>query len=204
MRKKWTPKTGVTAEDIRFKEKRKWQIALRRYLLDKQPSAYYAPYFGLDIETFREWIAAQFDQDCNWDNFSKNWQLELIVPASYFDFNKQEELRLAWNFINIRVDDLSKSDQSSGKLSLLTAKKYFFELFKATGYEPCNKMVRKIEELEHLLVPTLESRSRFMSEKQNYLRTLAGFTEEDMRKLNEGMELELVIEEARILKKMGY
>jgi len=91
-RKKWTPKTEITEADIRFKEKRKWQIALRRYLLDKQPSSYYAPYFGLDIETFREWIAVQFDMECNWENFSKNWQLELIIPASYFDFNQEEDL----------------------------------------------------------------------------------------------------------------
>ena len=203
-RKKWTPKSEITEDDIRFNEKRKWQIALRRYLLDKQPSAYYAPYFGLDIETFREWIAVQFDKESNWDNFSKNWQLELIVPASYFDFNREEDLRLAWNFINIKVDNLSKRDLLSGKLSLLTAKKYFFELFKSTGYEPCHKMIQKIAEWEGLLTPTLEARSTFMVERMDHFKTLAGFTGEEMLKLNEGMKLELVIEEAKVLKSMGY
>lgn len=203
-RKKWTPKTDITEADIRFKEKRKWQIALRRYLLDKQPSAYYAPYFGLDIETFREWIAVQFDKECNWENFSKNWQLELIIPASYFDFNQEEDLKLAWNFINIRVDRLPKPDSPAGELNLLSAKKYFSTLFKVTGFETCQKMVQKIKEWERVLIQTLEPQTRFIAERLEYFKTLSGFNQEEMLKLNEGMDLELVIEEAKILKKMGY
>ena len=74
-RKKWTPHEEVTGSVLTFREKRKWQIALRRYVLEKNKSSFYAPYFGLGIETFRKWIEVQFDSETNWENFSESWQL---------------------------------------------------------------------------------------------------------------------------------
>jgi hypothetical protein len=49
-RKRWTAKTEVDASLLQFREKRKWQIALRRYILERNKSTYYAPFFGLSIE----------------------------------------------------------------------------------------------------------------------------------------------------------
>ena len=61
-RKAWTPQTEITDSLIRFREKRKWQLSYRRYVLEKAPSEAYAPYFGLDIETLRQWFEAQFTE----------------------------------------------------------------------------------------------------------------------------------------------
>ena len=102
-RKKWTARTEVTDAVLRFREKRKWQIALRRYVLEQKWSASYAPYFGIDIQRFREWIALQFEGGQSWDNFSDGWQFDHVVPVAYFDFGSEAELRLCWNFTNIRV-----------------------------------------------------------------------------------------------------
>ena len=55
-RKKWTPRDEITPELLAAREKRKWQIALRRYVLDGNPSTRYAPYFGLDIKTLRRFL----------------------------------------------------------------------------------------------------------------------------------------------------
>ena len=70
-RKRWTAQTEVNEELLTFREKRKWQIALRRYVIEQNRSSFYAPYFGLDIKSFRDWIEVQFDRGMNWDNFSK-------------------------------------------------------------------------------------------------------------------------------------
>ena len=59
-----------------FKEKRKWQIALRRYILNGLKCVDYASYFGIDSANFRKWIETHFDEDINWGNFSKVWQFE--------------------------------------------------------------------------------------------------------------------------------
>lgn len=203
-RKKWTPQEAVTEDALRFREKRKWQIALRRYLLDKQPSPHYAPYFGLDIETFRDWIALQFDSECTWESFSKNWQLELMIPASYFDFGSEADLKLAWNFTNIRVDILSKTGDHGNKLHLLAAKKYFTDLFESTQYEVCRRMVGKIEQIEYQKVPGIKAYESFIAGQLDYIQTLSSFTQEEFHKLNTGMPVDKVIEETAVLKKMGY
>jgi hypothetical protein len=93
-RKKWTAKTTITEELLKFREKRKWQLALRRYVLEKKAALLYAPYFGLDVNGFREWIALQFTDELNWDNFATAWQFDHIVPVTYFDFTQEEDLYL--------------------------------------------------------------------------------------------------------------
>ena len=75
-RKKWTPKEEVTPELLVSREKRKWQIALRRYVLEGNPSTRYAPYFGLDINTLRNWFELQFVEPMSWENFGTKWQFE--------------------------------------------------------------------------------------------------------------------------------
>jgi hypothetical protein len=101
-RKKWTPQTEVTESLIRFREKRKWQLGYRRYVLERSPSESYAPYFGLDIETLRKWFELQFTDELTWDNFGKAWQFDHIIPATYFDYSNENDLQLCWSFINIR------------------------------------------------------------------------------------------------------
>lgn len=93
-----------------FKEKRKWQIALRRYILQGYGSYIYAPYFGIDAPNFRKWIEIQLDETFSWESFPSKWQFDHIIPIVYFDLNDQEDLKLCWNFTNIHVKkgDISK------------------------------------------------------------------------------------------------
>ena len=102
-RKKWVPQSEITPALLKFREKRKWQIALRRYVLEKQACVLYAPYFGLDIISIRKWFEMQSPVGLGWDDFAKNWQFEHIVSVAYFDFGLAELLTLCWTFTNIRV-----------------------------------------------------------------------------------------------------
>ena len=99
-RKKWTPKAEITVSLLKFREKRKWQLAFRRYVIEKNKSSFYALYFGLDIEQLRHWIELQFTENIRWDNFGTSWQFDHIVPVAYFDFFNEDDLKLCWNFIN--------------------------------------------------------------------------------------------------------
>ena len=60
-RKKWSAQTEVTPSLLKLREKRRWQIALRRYVIERNISTFYAPYFGLDVENIRIWFEMQFD-----------------------------------------------------------------------------------------------------------------------------------------------
>src|SRR6185503_16184229 len=103
-RKKWTPKTEISPSLLKFREKRKWQINLRRYIFKETPSPHYAPYFGLDIKNMRLWLEYQFTEKQGWDNFGKLWQLDHIIPVTYFDHSQEDELKMCWNFTNLRVE----------------------------------------------------------------------------------------------------
>jgi len=201
-RKKWTPKEDVTEAVLKFREKRKWQIALRRYILEKNPCTSYAPYFGLDILRFRKWIELQFDQDSNWENFGSVWQFEHIIPVIYFDFKEDDDLKLCWNFINIRVERIVNNDRGN-PVDVLAAKSYFKELFNNTGYLVCLKMLEKITMLEFSQVYSNKILETFIKDNIDYVQTLATFTSYEFSKLNQGESFSDILLEKEILKKFG-
>jgi hypothetical protein len=202
-RKKWTPKEEITEALLKFREKRKWQLALRRYILEKKPSIFYAPYFGLDVDGCREWIELQFTADLNWANFAKAWQFDHVVPTNYFDFDNGEDLKLCWNFINIRVDKLEPGKNSGSRVDLLSAKPYFQDLYNKTGYGFCLKMIDKISAIE---ISNMESHPEiegFLINNKEKLETIASLSQEEFEKFNRGSSLKDILLERAILKKFG-
>lgn len=203
MRKKWTAKTEVNKALEKFREKRKWQIALRRYVLEKNKCSFYAPYFGLDVNKFREWIELQFEEGLNWNNFSTTWQFDHIVPVAYFDFADENDLFLCWNFINIRVEKVEYNKNRGNRVDVLAAKSFFETLQKETGYDVCGKMVEKIIRIEVSQIASNSVLEKFIIENKNYLNTVAGFSSYEFDKLNAGTELKSVLFEKNFLKKFG-
>ena len=200
-RKKWTPQEDVTSSVITFREKRKWQIALRRYVLEKNKSSFYAPYFGLGIETFRKWIEAQFDEETNWDNFSQTWQFDHIVPISYFDFEDEEDMKLCWNFTNIRIAKLDPTANDPNRVDMLAAKAYFQALFEKTNYPICQKMVQKLEITRQKQLSGHEKLEKFISERKFYLDVLTGLPSYYFDKLNNGTPIGEIKKEIEFLQK---
>jgi hypothetical protein len=203
-RKKWTPKTEITRSVLLFREKRKWQIALRRYILMQNKSSYYAPYFGLDMRNLRKWIEIQFDREMNWDNFSKNWQFDHIVPLTYFNFEDEADLRLCWNFTNIKAERIvgdKKDTNRSGRLDLMGSKTWFMNLVKQTNYPICQEMVSKIEKIEALQVENSINLEKFMFDNRSFLETISTFTYYEFLSLNEGTSIDQIRTDREFLKK---
>lgn len=193
-RKKWTPQPEVTDAVLKFREKRKWQIALRRYVLEQRWSAAYAPFFGIDILRFREWIALQFSGDQVWHNFSEKWQFDHILPVAYFDFLEEHELRLCWNFTNIRVQALEQEAGKHKGIDILGAKDYFVSLYNQTGYAVCGQMIQKIDDIERAQKGHSAKQEAFLEQHRTYLTTIASFSEYEYSQLNEGIELPVILE----------
>jgi hypothetical protein len=202
-RKRWTPKEVVTEADLRFREKKKWQLALRRYVLEQNPSPMYAPYFGLPIAAFRQWIATQFADDMNWGNYATAWQFEHIVPVAYFDFAIEEDLLLCWNFTNIRVEPIEKANNRAKQADVLTARAYFSQLFQVTGLPQCQKMLEKIDRLQELDTETTMAQQAFIQQHLSDIETMATLGPEDFNQLNTGMKLADVLLQRDILNKFG-
>ena len=201
-RKRWTPQTDITDSLIRIREKKKWQLGFRRYVIEKKPSEAYAPYFGLDIETLREWFAIQFTEDLNWDNFGKAWQFDHIIPTSYFDFTLDEDLRLCWNFINIHVARLEEGKPIK-PIDPFSSKAYFQSLAEKTGYSLCLKMLTKIEEIENTQPFNHSAMEQFLTQKTAAIETLQTLTAEEFTQLNQSTPLEDILLEREILRKFS-
>jgi hypothetical protein len=202
-RKKWTPKEEVTEVDIRTRDKKKWQLALRRYVLEKQVSENYAPYFGLDIESFREWIEIQFTGDLNWDNFGSKWQFDHIVPVAYFDFGIEEDLKLCWNFINIRVEMIELNKVRGNRIGVMAVKPYFEALYSKTNYFLCTKMLAKIEEIEVSNIVSEPKIEDFINARKAVFEIMYTLTTVEFAQMNRGVPFKDVLLEREILKKFG-
>jgi len=200
-RKRWTPQPEITESLLKFREKRKWQIALRRYVLERNKCTFYAPYFGLDIQGFREWIEIQFDSDTNWENFSTAWQFDHIVPVNYFDFAVEEDLRLCWNFINIRVEKSQHNKNRGTRIDVIAAKSYFENLHRVTGNAFCKQMIDKISRIEVSEILASDQLTNFILERSERISLFSTFSAYEFEKLNSGMNLDKVKWEAEFLKK---
>lgn len=202
-RKKWTPEQEVTDEILALREKKKWQIALRRYVIDRHPSHNYAPYFGLDIHNFRKWISLQFKDEQSWSTFGKNWQLDHIIPVIYFDMGSSEDLSICWNFTNIRVADINTSENPGLRVDIIAAKAYFEEIFKSSSYSIIKKMLEKINILEDARVRQSTPMIDYINSNFEYLETLTKLDSYDYGKINQGDPLKEVLFEKESLKKLG-
>jgi hypothetical protein len=203
MRKKWTPKTEITDSLLDFREKRKWQIALRRYILGKNKSSQYAPYFGLDSLHFRKWIEIQFDSDMSWDNFSSVWQFDHVLPITYFNFRDPQELRLCWNFINICVEKTIPGAKKLERINILASKSYFQTIYHNTAYSICLEFIKKINGLQVISNQTKEQQIKFFSENKDLIQVISNFSSEDFDKLNAGIPIAEILAEKELIRKFG-
>ncbi len=201
-RKKWSSKTEVTPALLKFREKRKWQINLRRYVFDKGNCVPYAPYFGLDIQSLRKWFEVQFEPGIGWDDFASKWQFDHIIPVTYFDFSNENELKMCWNFTNIRVDVFQRNNNRGNRLDFQAAKGYFKTLYKKTLYAPCLKLLNKIDSLELSEIVSTEKQELFIKENRGYLDMIENYSAFEFELLNNGRTIEEVNKEIEFFKKL--
>ena len=188
---------------LKKREKRKWQIALRRYVLEKNQSSVYARYFGLNIEYFREWIQLQFKDGLSWDNFAQNWQFDHIVPVAYFDFTNEEDLLLCWNFINIRVERIEHNKIRGNRIDVMGVRTYFEDLYNTTKYPFCLRMLEKIATIEISNIETNTEMKAFIIKNQSYFEQIATFDPVDFQRLNQGVSISSVLTEKELVRKFG-
>lgn len=202
-RKKWTPNFEVTDALLKFREKRKWQVALRRYIIESKPAAAYAPYFGLDVKGFRQWIELQFKNGLHWNNFASSWQFDHIVPVTYFDFSNEEDLFLCWNFINIRVERIHLNNNRGNRIDVMAVKPYFEQLYKKTNYSFCLKIINKLDVIEVSNIINEPEIEHFIINNKPHLEMIATLNQREFANYNDGIPLNEIFLEREIIKKFG-
>lgn len=203
MRKKRVAVENPSVAYLKIRERKRWQMGLRRYVIEGIPNEKYAPFFGLDSKTLRAWFEMQFINDIEWSNFAKAWQFDHIVPATYFDFDSDDDLKLCWNFTNIRVEPLLLNKNRGNRIDVLAVKNYFNDLYKKTGYSICHKMIEKINLIEISNIECNQSILDFMIKNQQHLETIAGLSSVEFNKFNQGISLDDILFERNLIKKFG-
>lgn len=181
--------------------KRKWQIALRRYIIEGRPAVEYAPYFGINFKGFRKWIELSFDPSMNWGNFGKAWQLDHIVPVSFFDLDNEKDLCLCWNFINIKP-----AVRESGEILVFDSSKavaFFENLFIHSGYYMAQEMVNRIKGGKLYELPDISEQVSFLKENSAFLNQIEGLSSIEMELINKGMGLKEAIIEAENIRRLS-
>ena len=199
-RKQWTPQTDLTEADLLAKEKKKWQLGFRRFVLEGSPSTEYAPYFGLDSKGIRAWLEAQFDENMQWENFGKVWQFEHVLPLAYLNLSDEADLRLGWHCINIRPERI---DLPRERPSLAQIKQYFDSLYKASGLSICAAILERIAQIPDQPIEISESQKQFLQNNLKQLEAARNFDQADFLRLHEGNSIDDLLLEKEILKKFG-
>lgn len=202
-RKKWTAQTDETDALLKSREKRKWQIAFRRYVVEGNLSVNYAPYFGLDVKTIRNWFELQFTGDMDWANFGTHWQFEHLVPVIYFDFSNEEDLHLCWNFVNILAVPSKTTKEGSVKGDLYLAYQHLERLHQSSGYPVCKSLLAKIEAIQQSEQINIDRLTDFLQSNNDYLTLLQGFSSYEFELLNSGRDVESVKREAEMIRNLG-
>jgi hypothetical protein len=203
MGKKTVPDEEAPPSLTQFRAKRKWQMALRRYILHKKANESYAHYFGLGIDELRKWIELQFTEDLDWENFGQKWQFDHIVPVAYFDLSSEEDLVLCWNFTNIRVERSDLNKNRGQKVDEIAAKAYFQALYEKTNYSYCLRLIKKIEQIEFSELKSNPLLEEFIINNRDHLEIIPTLSKEEFGKLNSGFTMDNIILEREIIRKFG-
>ncbi|MDE3247459.1 MAG: hypothetical protein KGO82_02285 [Bacteroidota bacterium] len=196
-RKRWAPVADATDSVVKLREKKKWQIALRRYVVEMSPCYEYAPYFGLSITDIRAWFEAQFNPSMTWDNFGTAWQFAHIVSPHHFDWNQPAELQLCWNFTNLKAESTNHATSTD---PIGYAKNYFSALASTSDYPLTRSMLAKIATLTPP-APSLDKQISFINARESYLTELSQLDPQAFAQLNSGQSPGDLIKEITLLKK---
>lgn len=195
--------TELSEARQKHNDKRKWQIALRRYIINGHVASQYAAYFGLDFKNLRLWMEMQFTGELSWSNYGKEWQFDHIIPVTYFNFKNEDDLKLCWNFTNIRVEANQKNKDRGNRVDVLMAKTYFQEIYNETGYHICRKLLDKIATIEISEIISTEAQRKFIKEHKDYLEHIEDFNNYEFELLNSGRDINEVKKEAAMIRNIG-
>ena len=74
---------------------------------------------GCSIDELKAHLEMQFEPGMTWDNLGKGegkWQIDHIIPCSYFDLTKEENQRICFNYRNLQPLWASENNTKKAKV----------------------------------------------------------------------------------------
>jgi hypothetical protein len=86
---------------MKYNEKKRLQLGLRRLYTGEAPSKELLNLIGTDRDTFVNHVNSYRLSGMTDENFGKEWTLDHVVPVDIFDFSDEQQLKLCYNYHNI-------------------------------------------------------------------------------------------------------
>lgn len=104
------------ATDLNFRISEILRSKVHKMIKGRQTS--YAFVLDCDIEMFKRWIEYQFDENMTWNNLGSYWQIDHILPINQFDFSKERDKMICFNWTNLQPLPASENRSKTDKIIL--------------------------------------------------------------------------------------
>lgn len=113
-----------------YQAKKRIGAGLRHFLFQRFPARKYLHLFDCEAIFLRNFIEHQFKTGMRWDNFATKWQIDHIVPLCLFDQTNEEDLKICWNWVNLRPLSIGKNKGKNSQVDMLKILKHRYKYFK--------------------------------------------------------------------------
>jgi hypothetical protein len=87
-----------------MKSRKAIEVQFRRWIKQEAPSRYIEyitkPY---TLDQYKQALEKTFDKDMTWENHGKIWEIDHILPMCYFNFDNENEIKIALDINNLRA-----------------------------------------------------------------------------------------------------
>lgn len=100
--------------DISFRVKENIKRRIREIIQNRGKSYKNHEYLGCSTEQLKCHLEKQFSEGMTWNNYGRMWHIDHIIPCASFDFKRELDKRLCFNYRNLQPlwakDNICKSD----------------------------------------------------------------------------------------------
>ena len=115
--------------DLAFRAKELWKRRLKKILYERGLSTRGIKALGCTNQQLKSWIESHWEPWMNWDNVAfrstEGWQVDHVVPCSWFDHRNPNDVKLCWNYQNLRPlcakENNRRSNKGEGAIEWLTS-----------------------------------------------------------------------------------
>lgn len=136
------------ATDMNFRLKKVLRTRLLKTIKGIKTSRSMLSYLGVTLQFFKSFLQYQFNDEMTWDNYGNVWEIDHVIPCSYFDLTIEEAKKECFTWSNMRPllkqDNSSKSDTYDENI-ITEHKKVVDEYLMSIQYQVSIKSVDGVE-----------------------------------------------------------
>ena len=106
------------ANDMNFRIKKVLRTRLYKTIKGLKNSKSILMYLDVSLEAFKAFLEFQFTDDMSWENYATSWEIDHVVPCSFFDLTKEDEKHVCFNWKNMRPLPKVENQEKSATFDL--------------------------------------------------------------------------------------